>query len=118
MRLPFFVLAAALTLTGCTSGEPNETACAKFAKATDTWIPSIEQTPEAWEAELDRIELIARSAEGEVRTRMLSAVQESPGFDDVRASRDSREQVNALVDEVARACVEDGYSLEVNSYSN
>lgn len=128
MRPLLIGTAILVALTACSATEQaepepsttpvNASACDAFAEATNTWLPSIEKNADVWDAELEQIDRIALSAEGHVQERILRLLDELPNIGDVYVYREAREEVNALVDAVARACAADGISVEVNAYVN
>lgn len=119
-------LAIVLLLAGCAAApEPTPTptvnaeACVAFETATITWLTSLTDdggTVFDWDDELDAIDAIGLRAEGVVQDRILELVEEVPNVGDVYVYEEAREEVNDLIEAVARACDAEDAPIEPNTF--
>lgn len=99
----------------------NEIACVDFEEATISWLNTMtndDGTINDWDEELVAIDGIALRSEGIVQERMLSLVETAPKPSEVYIYEDARDEVNDLIEAIARACEADGAPISPNTFLN
>lgn len=132
--MKFVMVAAALLLcSGCSASpaaqdagaEPevpaevsaNEEACSQFAEATSRIADPFQQDKpeEPWTELRGDFDMIALSAEGDVKVRIASLVDQWPDFVDILL-RDGKPKMNELIEAAGRACTADGFDANYSTF--
>lgn len=122
-----------LVLTGCGTtaetipDEPteevsaNEEACSSFASNTsriaDIFDEAKGNAQNLWVSLRDDFDRDSLAAEGDVKARLQTLVQELPNVGDVYVYEEARQKTNDLINAVSRACEADGAPISVSTYS-
>lgn len=128
------IAAIALLFSGCSSSaEPqaqvaakqvssNLEACQQFAKTTAGMEAAINgrgSTPadEAWEILRDEFDTAALAAEGDVKERLATLVDDWPSYVDAYTQESQRVLINDRIESVSRACDADDASVAASTFA-
>lgn len=130
------VFVAAATVTGCaaTPAEPdtatpseaaveesaNLAGCEAFADATsgiaDAFSDDTANVNDAWEEVRIAFDEAALQSEGPVQSRLMTLIDEWPNAGDIFVYPEAREEMNATIRDIARACEADGAEVSYSTF--